>query len=448
MIELNRKPKLGLVSVASHDESGGQRAESFLQAAKEALAKAGIDAYVAETTVWTPAEALQAAEELNGAGIDALAVVHITWIMDSLSYILVNKVKVPTALWAVPYTETFALGCVQHMGATLKMQNIPYVPVYGHPDDEKLLHKLKTLAEAGYLINSLRRMNLALLGPRQTWRVAGPQDMSMEEWEFSHKFGTTILHLEMDEVTDRVAKISDADAQKTLDMLAARTGKAVAPAENMLYAAKGYMALHEIMKLNQLEGVAAECYPKFDGLTNLTASWMADEGKVIETEGDIAHVMLRQAMNQCHGDAPSILGEAGSFDPVTDVIAVSHGGSSATAVTEDISQVQVSPSGEIGTYVGTPVKAMPVVTVANLTGQKGNYQMLIAKAETVPVSQEEWDDAGRRLLVKLRFKKNAGEVMDIFMNEGIDHHLVIREGDCTDTLAMMCDFLGIKKIEL
>ena len=42
MIELNRKPKLGLVSVASHDESGGQRAESFLQAAKEALAKAGI----------------------------------------------------------------------------------------------------------------------------------------------------------------------------------------------------------------------------------------------------------------------------------------------------------------------------------------------------------------------------------------------------------------------
>lgn len=133
---------------------------------------------------------------------------------------------------------------------------------------------------------------------------------------------------------------------------------------------------------------------------------------------------------------------------MTDVIAVSHGGSSATAVTEDISQVQVSPSGEIGTYVGTPVKAMPVVTVANLTGQKGNYQMLIAKAETVPVSQEEWDDAGRRLLVKLRFKKNAGEVMDIFMNEGIDHHLVIREGDCTDTLAMMCDFLGIKKIEL
>ena len=36
--------------------------------------------------------------------------------------------------------------------------------------------------------------------------------------------------------------------------------------------------------------------------------------------------------------------------------------------------MQVSSPGEIGTYVGTPVKAMPVVTVANLTGQKGCYQ--------------------------------------------------------------------------
>ena len=122
---MNRKPRLGLVGVASHDESGGQRADSFLAEAKEAMEKAGIDAYIAPTMVWTPAEALQAAEELNEAGIDAVAVVHITWIMDSLSYLLLNKVKVPAALWAVPYTETFSLACVQHMGATLKMQGIP-----------------------------------------------------------------------------------------------------------------------------------------------------------------------------------------------------------------------------------------------------------------------------------------------------------------------------------
>lgn len=38
---MNRKPRLGLVGVASHDESGGQRADSFLAEAKEAMEKAG-----------------------------------------------------------------------------------------------------------------------------------------------------------------------------------------------------------------------------------------------------------------------------------------------------------------------------------------------------------------------------------------------------------------------
>ena len=311
---MNRKPRLGLVGVASHDESGGQRADSFLAEAKEAMEKAGIDAYIAPTMVWTPAEALQAAEELNEAGIDAVAVVHITWIMDSLSYLLLNKVKVPAALWAVPYTETFSLACVQHMGATLKMQGIPYVPVYGHPQDAELVEQLRRVAEAGYLLSQIREMNVALMGPRQTWRVAGPQDMSMEEWEFSRKFGTTIVHLEMDEILDRVAKISDEDARRCLKELDGRTGKAVAPPENMLYAAKVYQAVKDVIQTNRLEGVAAECYPKFDGLTNLTASWLADEGVVVETEGDIAHVVLRVAINLCAGPGVSLLGEAGSFD--------------------------------------------------------------------------------------------------------------------------------------
>ena len=445
---MNRKPRLGLVGVASHDESGGQRADSFWAEAKEAMEKAGIDAYIAPTMVWTPAEALQAAEELNEAGIDAVAVVHITWIMDSLSYLLLNKVKVPAALWAVPYTETFSLACVQHMGATLKMQGIPYVPVYGHPQDAELVEQLRRVAEAGYLLSQIREMNVALMGPRQTWRVAGPQDMSMEEWEFSRKFGTTIVHLEMDEILDRVAKISDEDARRCLKELDGRTGKAVAPPENMLYAAKVYQAVKDVIQTNRLEGVAAECYPKFDGLTNLTASWLADEGVVVETEGDIAHVVLRVAINLCAGPGVSLLGEAGSFDREENVIAVSHGGSSGASVTEDISKVQVSPSGEIGTYVGTPVKAMPVVTVANLTGQKGCYKMLIARAETVPVEDEEWDSAGRRLLVKLRFERDADQAVRIFLEEGIDHHLVIREGDYTKTLSLLCDFLGVEKIFL
>ena len=74
--------------------------------------------------------------------------------------------------------------------------------------------------------------------------------------------------------------------------------------------------------------------------------------------------------------------------------------------------------------------------------------MLIARAETVPVEDEEWDSAGRRLLVKLRFERDADQAVRIFLEEGIDHHLVIREGDYTKTLSLLCDFLGVEKIFL
>lgn len=442
------KARAGIVAVASRDESGGQRADGFILDAKKQLIEAGVDVVCADTVVWNPADALDVCKQFNEAGIDSLIVINATWVLDSLTYILAHNISAPLVLWAVPYTETFSLACVQHMGAVLKSQGIPYQYVYGLPTDKALIEKLKKVTEVGHIIHLVKNMNLALMGPRQTWRVAGAQDMSNEEWEFSEKFGTTIIHLEMDEILSRVDAITDEQAFKTLASLDSRTGKAVCSEANMIYAAKVYMALKDVMKKNHLNAVAAECYPKFDGLMNLTASWMADEGVVVETEGDISHVMLREILNKCSSEGVSLLGEVGSFDADTNVMSLSHGGSSGHFTADSVERVQISHSGEIGTFVGTPVKAMKIVTVANMTGKEGCYKMLISKAETLPVSDEEWEKAGKRLLVKLKFQKDVTEMMDDMLKAGVDHHLIIREGDYTKTLALLCDYMGVEKVIL
>lgn len=54
----------------------------------------------------------------------------------------------------------------------------------------------------------------ALVGPRQTWRVAGPQDTTNEEWEFSEKFGVTLVHIEMEEIMEAAEKISEKRQRK------------------------------------------------------------------------------------------------------------------------------------------------------------------------------------------------------------------------------------------
>ena len=129
-----------------------------------------------------------------------------------------------------------------------------------------------------------------------------------------------------------------------------------------------------------------------------------------------------------------------------DYLFISHGGSTAQSAADDAARVQISPSGVKGTFVGTPVKAMDTVTVANLTGSAGNYKMLIARGQTLPVSEEDYDKAGHRLALKLRFAVPVEEAMDSMLKAGLDHHLIIREGDYTETLCTMCDLMGVEKV--
>ena len=441
-----KKIVTGLVGVASHDESGGQRAGELLAAAKKTMEAQGVEVIEASRVIWNPSDAVAVCDEFKNSGIESLVILNVTWVADSLLYVLIHNIEVPFTLWAVPFTETFSLGCVQHMGATLGLLGIPFQPLYGAAEDPAVSGKLMNFLKAAHAIALIKNMKLALLGPRQTWRVAGPQDMSMEEWEFSETFGTTIIHLEMDEVTDRATNISDDEARKVLETLAPRTGKTITDEETMLYAAKVYTSLKAMMKDNGLTCVAAECYPKFDGLTNLSASWLADEHIVVETEGDIAHVMLREAINNLPGPGVTMLGESGSYDVEQNYLFLSHGGSTAQSAADDASRVQISPSGVKGTYVGTPIKAMDTVTVSNLVGCAGNYKMLIARGQTVAVSDEDYDKAGRRLALKLRFDVPVEEAVNGMLKAGLDHHLVIREGDYTETLCTICDLLGVEKV--
>lgn len=441
-----KKPKIGLVGLASTFESGGERSDQILSSAAKAMEKAGLDVVAAKKVVWDPADAISVCDQLNEAGIESVALVDITWVTDSLKYIFIHELNLPTVFWAVPYTETFSIGCVQHFGSILKAQGISYQYVYGLADDNALIKSISEVAKAGYIINKIKNMRLALLGPRQTWRVAGPQDMTNEEWEFSRKFGVTLIHIEMDEIFNAVNEISDSEAQATLKLLQSRTGKSIADNATMIRMAKVYMSTKRMIEKYNLTAVAAECYPQFSGLMNLTSSWLADEGVIVDTEGDISHTMVMYMLNLCAGGGATVLGEVGSYNG--NVLAIAHEGSTAHSMAEELNKVQISPSGEKGCFVGVPVKPMPVVTVSSMVGSAGSYKLLVAKGKTQKVTHQQWVDGGSKLLVNLELEKSGEAVIRNMIEAGLDHHLLIKEGDHTNVLSMVCDYAAINKVEL
>jgi len=441
------KPKVALVAMASQFESGGERAEEILKRAIKHLEESGLEVNAYEKTVWDPSDAFKAVDYFLKNQPDLLVMIHVTWVLDSLQYIFINNIKSPVVLWGVPYPETFSIGCVQHFGSILWEHGYQYKYVYGLPQNVTLIGKVSKYAGTAKVFKNLNKARIALIGPRQTWRVAGSQDMTSEEWEFSKKFGTTIIHIEMDEILERAKKQENSVAEQTLSNLKKqqRIGRTIADKENLLYAAKIYLATKEIFKHYTLDAAAAECYPKFSGLINLPSSWLADEGIVLDTEGDVGHAILMTILNQLK-PGPTALAEIGSM--ADNVIYLAHEGSSAHSLTEDISKVQISASGELGCFVGTPFKTMPEVTMVNLCGRENTYRMLVAKVSTEPVTHQEWLDGGSKFFAKVNLGGKAIDKFNKMLAEGIDHHLLLKEGDLVEQIVDLCDLLKIKIIKI
>jgi L-fucose isomerase-like protein len=443
------RAKVALVAVASRAESGGERAEAIFNGAREALKRSGLEVEAAGKVVWDAAAALEVAEEFSNAEPDLVVIIHATWVLDSLQYLLVNTLRCPAVLWAVPFTETFSLGCVQHFGSILWDNGIAYKYVYGLPDDRELVEQIHRYAGAASAVRELRKARIALIGPRQTWRVAGPQDMTCEEWDLTRALGVTIVHVEMDELIGQAQEHSQAESEAVLERMhqSGRLGRVEVERDRLLYAGQVYLGVRDLFDRYGLTGAAAECYPNYSGLVNLPSSWLADEGLILDTEGDLGHTVMMSILNDLGPAAPTALAEVGRLDLESNSLLLAHEGSSAHSLAEDGSEVHIFPAGENGTVVGFPLKPLPVATIVNLSGKAGQYRMLVAKGSSERVSLEEWKEAGSKFVARIRMEGGALAAFERMLAQGVDHHLLVREGDFVAQLKDLCDLLGIAVAE-
>lgn len=440
------KAKVALVAVASHFESGGERAEGMIKEAHQVLGKSGLSVEVARKTVWDPADALEVIDQFQKSDPDLLIIIHASWVQDSLQYLFVNKLRCPMVLWAVPYTETFSIGCVQHFGSILWDNGINYKLVYGLPDEREVIAEVKRQAAVAKIYNDLVKANVALIGPRQTWRVAGPQDMTVEEWDLSMELGTTIVHIEMDELLQLAEAQKTEEAARFLKGMREKKklGESKVEEDRLIYASKVYLGVRQLLERYRLDAAAAECYPQYGGVANLPSSWLADEGIVLDTEGDIGHTLLAMAMHWM-SDGPVALGEVGSMDTKENCLCLAHEGSSAHSLAKDVTHVRILPGGEKGTLVGFPFQAMPEVTVANICGRAGCYRIFMGLVESLPISEQEWVSGGSKFMAKLRFGTDARTVMEKMLEQGADHHLLLARGNLLSDLGALCDLLKVEK---
>jgi len=74
--------------------------------------------------------------------------------------------------------------------------------------------------------------------------------------------------------------------------------------------------------------------------------------------------------------------------------------------------------------------------------------MLVTKVSTEPVTHQEWVDGGSKFFAKANLGGNAIDKFNKMLIEGIDHHLLLKEGDLVEQLVDFCDLLKIKRVEI
>ncbi len=440
------KAKVGIVTVASKVESGGQRGDEITQKASQRLKDAGLDVAVPGFTVWSAEEAQKAVRMLKAAEIDLLVTIHCTWVVDALQFQLVKGLQVPVMLWALPYSETFSLASVQHFGSILHHNDIFYRWCYGLPDDKKIIAEVTNLAGICRAARVYRSVNIGLAGPRPTWRLGGPQDMVYDEWDISNSLGINVIHIEMDDLMARIEKQKAEQAGEVIRQMKAarRYGKMEVGEERIQHSAKVYLAAKEILQQYDLAGMAVECYPYYGGLVNLASSWLADEDIILDPEGDVGHTMLCGLMNELAPGKPVGLAEMVIADWDKDQITLRHEGSAAHSLAEDPSKVEVIPAGDgVGTIVQFPMRLMPQATAASMCGRDGVYDLFTARLSIERISQEAWQAAGGNFQACAKAPEGIRTVVSNAFKYGMDHHWLLKEGDLVEALATVADLWKI-----
>ena len=440
-------PVVALVAVASPVESGGDRGVELINDARTALENAGLTVVGPTDVVWGVADSGAAMANLGSP--DLLVIVHLSWVVDSLQFELVRALDAPVLLWALPYPETFSLASVKHFSSVAASRGVPHRWGYGEVSEPAFAARVTSLSHAAATAKRFRSSRVALLTSRSTWRTAGPQDTTYDEWDLAQSLGATTIHLPVEELILAAELERDDDAAGALERHRGSFGALHANLERATFSAKVYLAARKLMGRYDLDALAVACYPAHFGLVNLAASWLADEGVHLDPEGDVGHSLLANAMLALD-PRPVALAEPVLIDAGGNRLFLRHEGSSPASLAVEPAQVEVGPLGEaLGLLVEFPMRPIETLTVASLCGRDGKYGLWAGRMTSPGIPPAEWRERGRGFLAAISPLAGSVErLVDVMFDTGMDHHLLLQEGDRVDQLADLALLWGAEFIAL
>lgn len=429
------KTNIAAVGLACPFEVGFNDAENLLNQTVKALIDIGVDCCNTGIIMHNLETVESAAEKLKQVDADMLLICIATWSEDHHLLDLLSYIDKPVILRAFPAFDTGSLCCAHQIGAVFTDIGKSYEFVYGTANDEKCAQKTKQIATAYSLANCISKVRIGAIGGR----VKGMTEIAYDEFSIKQKLGARVVNLDEKEMTEKVAAMSDDDAEKFLEekALLLRGCKILSSKKDMLESIKYYGAMRTLADEYALEALSVKCYTTYMGKVCLGYSILAEEGVVASCEGDVTNALTMKLLYELSGK-PVNNTDLLYLDEKANTILFAHCGSSGFSIAEgdiELAPVRLAETGVCSRFL----MKSGTVTAVNICGHGEQFRMAIMKGEAIPCGMEFPGNP-----VKIHFDKDVEDINEEIMANGIGHHWMVGYGDYVEELKNFCRIKGIR----
>ena len=432
------KPQLALVPMAYPGYNLGEGMCDDKKIEMELYLKQnGFEILFSSECIYSQEDAKLKGYEINQINPDVIIVLLTTFVPDYFLSELLSDIDIPIFIWALERE----IQCISMVGGvlvtgTLFNLNKNYKLVATDFPDEESLYQLKTFTNAAMIKSKLRKCRIGYSGGKNNIMLS----MMADEYELKRRFGVSIINIPIEEFYNISSDIDDKYIGNEWRKIRSKVGEITVLEEDGLLSTRYYLALKELAKKYNLNGISINCFPYLKSKICLAIALINDEGIAAGCEGDLNSTLMMHILYLLSGKA-SFNGDILQLDYKENSILFSHCGAGAFSLSQSKEDIKLIKSIETcdGCAVCYPTDFKGKVSLLNLmTGEKGmRISFLAGKGQPSGLEYEGTP-------VKVAFKKHIKDILENISCNGAGHHWSGVEGNYFKEIELLCKFCDVE----
>lgn len=422
---MKQEIKLGIVCLGRKTFDFEAAKDLYTDIQKDLKEIENIDCTIIEELVIEVEDAQAAAEKLNAANIDAVAVISGTFHLGHLILEIDKVLRKPILLWGLnelPYNGgkirlNSVCGVNLNSSNLYKSGNRKYHVNIGDKIDEDWIDAIR-------INTALKKAKIGILG----YRAKGFFNLSMDELNSFDQTGLLIDHYELSDLMNY--QVSDEEVKARKEQLKDIFDISGINQEQLNKVASLSAKFKNFIDDNNLSALAVRCWPEFAdnfGISPCAAmSLLQSEDYIIACEGDVEGAMSMLA-HQAVGAETPFLADLSQVDLEEDYALLWHCGVAPCNLWDGKCNIALDSyfAGGRGVTADFVMKSDDF-SVLRFDSAQGKYRVFLQKGEGIEMEKEL-----KGTYFKGRFEKNINQVLDMVVKKGVAHHISVVYGDYT-----------------